>query len=162
MPDRLAWQRDGEEPRRFVAYPTGDPAGGSVRLWWRESSDSAQRGWTVRVEIGKSVGTGTFRDDREAAIDFANQQWRGVAREEAARLAKVGEQERIVALIEAAAAPGGDRSAAPFEIETSSTERLLSINWHLKERGLLGGLKPIADAVSAELFLRRTGERSGN
>jgi hypothetical protein len=151
MPDRLAWQK-GDRPQHFIAtMPEG-----IAEIWHQETGAGGVKGWRYRIKIGDTVHIFTATDKQQAA-DEANRAWPNVLREERARAGKIEAQDRLEEQLERAHSTGRVDVAA-FALGGSKYQRLVDMLDFIRRRGWLGGpLKPLVEAVSNELYRRRTG-----
>lgn len=152
MTDRLPWQ-PAAAPNAFVACPTGNPADGHARIFYGPYYDGHAMRWQVRIEAGGTVVNGISESKQDAA-DFATHAWPRACDTEREIAAAIEDVADLLTMLDAAEAAGVIDVAA-FAIEASSSERLLTINWHLSKRSLHGPLKPLAASVSLELYRRR-------
>ena len=81
--------------------------------------------------------------------------WPNVVRKERARVSKVEASAKLEAQIEAAWR-SAELDVMAFGLGSSTYDRLIEINTILQNRNWLEALKPLAEAVSAELYRRRT------
>jgi len=150
MTDRLPWKRDGEQS--YVAYPTGSAEGGEVRVWFGPYFGLTV--WQAKARIGPIVVSDTAVDEVSAAAS-AVRLWVSVQERHAAFVTTVDEMRVMLAKIEAAAAGRARIDVAAFDLEGSSSERLLALMAMLKRFGPVPALEPLTSAASAELHKRR-------
>jgi len=153
MPERLRWER-GSERHHFIAYPTGDRRDGRAEVWWHPKGTDGPASWHYRLVFGETIESHPA-DSKQHAADQATANWEGVAGRERTRKAKQDEIDDLEAMINAALEVGVV-SIAPFRLDSSTYDRLVRINDILRTKGLLQGpLRPLAEAVSGELYRRR-------
>jgi len=152
--DRLTWRR-GEQPHSFAADL---PGGGTALIYRGFGADQVTPEWRWRIDISGLCETSYGSPpDVQACADEVNRAWPAVAARAAEALAAQEDEKAIVGMIEA----GLDHpvSIEAFQIETSSSDRLRTIMWHLRRHiGQSGGppnLQPLIEAISAELYRRR-------
>lgn len=150
--DRLPWKR-GELPKHFVATMLE----GRAEVWWKER-DTSPPTWRYRIDCGKTIKLDNAVSKQQAA-DQATAAWPDAVREERFRVAKIEESTRLEEQIESAH-HAGTVDVMAFGLGSSTYDRLIEINEFLRRKGMLEGpLKPLAEAVSEELFRRRTTPR---
>jgi hypothetical protein len=151
LADRLPWER-GDKPRHFIARRPE----GTAEVWWHPTDTSGPEGWRWRVRCGETVDTGSEGSKQDAA-DRATGAWPTLVARERARRAKIDAAAKLEAdLTEAHNAGRVDLMAFGVN-ETSEYQRLVHILDFVRRQGWLDGpLKPLVEAVSNELFRRRT------
>lgn len=153
MADRLPWQRT-DQPKRFAAVMPE----GRAEVWWKDR-DVTPPSWCYRIQVGKTIGHGTT-ETNQAAADRATALWPDLVRQEQARVSKIEAQRHLEHAIEEAH-HAGRVDVMAFGLGSSDYARLIAINEILRTKGWLSGaVKPLAEAVSAELFRRRSGGKA--
>jgi hypothetical protein len=153
MSDHLPWQR-GDKPGHFISIlPEG-----RVELW-KEANASAllERGWRFRITVGETTElVRTRQEDKQVAADEATRLWPNIVRKEQARVAAAEAKERLHRQI-VDAYEAGIVDVMAFGLGSSDYHRLMQIMEFIKRRNWLEGpLRPLRDAVSEELYRRRT------
>jgi hypothetical protein len=149
--ERIPWEK-GDRDRHFVAkMPEG-----TAELWWHSTDTSGPEGWRVRLVIGESRAHVIDASDKQAASDQANEVLPKLVAKERARVAKLKARAKLEAQM-IAAREAGTVDVMAFGLAASDYDRLVYILDYLRKQGWLGGsLKPLAEAVSQELYRRRT------
>lgn len=153
MSARLPWAR-GDRTQHFKAkMPEG-----MAEVWYGQLGNTGSMGWQFRIAIGQTISVGTG-SSKQGAADAATLSWPDIARREQVRVKQEAGRAALHAQIEAAS--GGKLDVMAFGLATSEYDRLLEINDVLRRHSWLDGpLKPLAQAVSAELYRRRTTPRA--
>lgn len=162
-PDRLPWLRS--EDGGFVAHPLGEHRPDDrARVFWQPKAASSPEGaqewhWTLAYGDASAMGSAFTK---QAAADAATVAWGPL-------IASVAERsEHEVALQAMLGAIRADQPAV-LDVTGASEKLLLAINWHIAkdmERERSGGPalpaaeRQLAEAISAELFRRRSGAKS--
>jgi hypothetical protein len=150
MSDRLPWQR-GDRPDYFIATMPD----GTAEIWHQETGAGTIKGWTWRIICGETRDSHPASSKQDAA-DKATEAWPKVLARERARMTKLEDRMKLEEQI-TAAHRSGRVDVMAFGLMTSDYQRLIDINGFLRKQGWLGGpLKPLAEAVSNELFRRRS------
>jgi hypothetical protein len=153
MSDRLPWQR-ADKPGRFVSIMPE----GRVELWYNDEGAQMERGWCFRIMAGEAIElVRTYGAEKQAAADEATRLWPGIVRKEEVRVARIEARKKLHQQI-GAANDAGTVDVMAFGIGSSDYDRLMEIMTFMSRRRWLDGpLKPLREAVSEELYRRRTG-----
>lgn len=127
---------------------------GMAEIWHQGTGPQGVAGWRGKLVAGETIETFTANDKQQAA-DQATEFWPNVIRREQARVDKIEASRQLEQQIDDAYA-AGRADVMSFGLGTALYDRLIEINTVLRHRRMLDGpLKPLADAVSAELYRRR-------
>ena len=113
-------------------------------------------GWEYRIDCGETIQRGRAADKQDAA-DKATAAWPGAVARERVRIGKIDAKRRLEEQMTAAWRSGAVDVMA-FGIAGSEYQRLVDMLGFMRQKNWLRSpLKPLAEAVSAELYRRRTG-----
>jgi hypothetical protein len=129
---------------------------GTAEIWHQRTGPSGVAGWQGKLTAGKTIET-FLANDKQHAADQATGFWPNVVRREQARVAKIEASAQLERQIDDAYA-AGRVDVMSFGLGASDYDRLIEINVFLRHKHMLDGpLKPLAEAVSAELYRRLIG-----
>lgn len=155
---RFPWHRNSAGG--FIAHPEGEAATTRYATIERNDIGHGDRSWRWHVFYDASKSFHGYEGSQQACADAAVEAWPR-AKADAAQLAAQAADEAALRTMVQRMVTKGDLPLSAFGIEQSSTERLTSILWLVRDaNGLNGPAKPLAEAVSAELYRRRTGRSS--
>jgi hypothetical protein len=150
MHSRLPWRRS--PPRGFIAFPEGEHLTNRRAEIRYEGTSSTKWHWFTFYDDASSGGQ---EPDKQLAANRATEQWPITKRNGIAKAAEEAEATVLRTNLQRMMNKG-DLPLSLFAIEGSTSDRLISILWLIKDGGGLSGpAQPLVDAISTELYRRR-------